>query len=479
MYKKYVILGCIIGINLLYNSCLPLHPDEAYYWVWSKNLQLSYYDHPPMVAYLIKLFTLFNDSEWTIRLVSVTAVSSASWTIYLLARKMFSERVAELSLILFLFIPLVQINYQVVTPDVPLLFFWTLTLYLAYGAIFESKKNFFPLSGIAIGLMLLSKYTGILLVAGLFIFLLTTPYRQLLCQKTFYVIPGLALAVFSPVLLWNGLHNWASFYYQLDHGIACNQMMGWLTFAEFWQNQALIANPIFFAALLYYLVKNIKKNVTDLKLAFLLWPFLFVLLFFNFTAMTKKVEANWPLPAYITGTILLAYWLDVYRNKWVPAIGIMMTVILLLLVRFPEEIPLLPDRINLKTPYYGYEELFQAGNAYLPTNGSIVLSDSYQNASMAWYYLKGRPEVYILTSSLPSNYDYWNERLINRNISEAVYFGGAEKLPELQRKFEKVEQLAILNFNNHYMSRTLYVYKCYHLLTVYQPQPSSLWPANR
>lgn len=463
MYKKYVILGCIISINLLYNFFLPLHPDEAYYWVWSKHLQLSYYDHPPMVAYLIKLFTLFSDSEWTIRLVSVTAVSSASWIIYLLARKMFSGKVAELSLILFLFIPLVQINYQVVTPDAPLLFFWALTLYFAYGAIFESKKNFFYWSGAAIGLMLLSKYTGILLVTGLFIFLLTTRYRPLLWHKSVYATVSLALFVFLPVLLWNGLHDWASFYYQLEHGIGHKQMISWLTLAGFWESQAGIANPIFFIALLYYVCKCVRKNVTDAKLAFLLWPFLFVLLFFSFTAMTKKVEANWPLPAYITGTILLAYWLDVYRNKWVPAAGIILTVILLVLVRFPEEVPLLPDRINLKTPYYGYKELFQSGSAYLPSTDLVILSDSYQNASMAWYYLKGRPEVYILTSSLPSNYDYWNEKLIGRTISEALYFGGPEKLPELQQKFERVEELDILTFNNRYIGRTLYVFKCYHL----------------
>jgi 4-amino-4-deoxy-L-arabinose transferase-like glycosyltransferase len=464
MSKKYALLCCVIFINLLYNFLLPLHPDEAYYWVWSKNLQLSYYDHPPMVAYLIKLFTLFSDSEWTIRLVSVTAISAAAWLIYLLARKMFGERVAELSLILFLFIPLVQINYQVVTPDVPLLLFWTATLYFAYAAIFEGQTKFFYWTGLAIGLMLLSKYTGILLVAGLFIFLLTTRYRPLLWHKSFYVTAGLALLVFSPVLLWNGLHNWTSFYYQLEHGIGRNHSINLLTLAEFWQNQAWVVNPIFFIALLYYSGKSGWKNLTDAKLAFLFWPLLFVLLFFNFTAMTKKVEANWPLPAYVTGTILLAHWLDTYRNKWVPAIGMIVTVILLVLIRFPEQIPLLPDRINLKVPYYGYKELFQSGSVYVPVVDPVILSDSYQNASMAWYYLSGRPNVYILTSSPPSNYDYWNEKLISKSISEAIYFGGPEKLPELQRKFEKVEQLDILTFNNRYVSRTLYVFKCYNFI---------------
>jgi hypothetical protein len=136
------------------------------------------------------------------------------------------------------------------------------------------------------------------------------------------------------------------------------------------------------------------------------------------------------------------------------------------LVRFPEEIPLLPNSINLKVPYYGYQELFQSGNAYLASDDLIILSDSYENASMAWYYLKGQPEVYILTSAPPSNYAYWNDRLRNKKVSNALYFGSSEKLPELQQKFERVDKLAALTFNNPYVSRTIYVFKCYHLLTV-------------
>ena len=338
-----------------------------------------------------------------------------------------------------------------------------MTLYFAYGAIFESKKKYFYWSGVAIGLMLLSKYTGILLIAALLGFLLTTRYRPLLWHKRFLGAASLALLVFSPVLIWNEFHGWASFSYQLHHGIAHTQIINWLTFTEFWGFQALVANPIFFLAMLYYSYKELRSNDTNAKLAFLLWPFLLVLLFFNFTALTKKVEANWPLPAYITGTILLAYWLDAYRNKWVPATGIALTIISLLLIRFPEEIPLLPDNINVKVPYYGYRELYHSGNSYL-ANNPIILSDNYQNASMAWYYLKGRPTVYILTSAPPSNYDYWNIELKGKRVSEALYFGGPEKLPELQQKFEKVEQLALLSFTNRYVSRSLAVFKCYHLL---------------
>ncbi|MBP2651853.1 MAG: dolichyl-phosphate-mannose-protein mannosyltransferase [Firmicutes bacterium] len=464
MKRKYILLLCTVFVNLLYNFFLPLHPDEAYYWVWSKNLQLSYYDHPPLVAYLIKFFTLFGNSEWTIRLASVAVVTASAWMVYLLARKMFSLKVAELSLILFLFLPIVQISFQVVTPDVPLLFFWTMTLYLAYGAIFESKQSFLYLSGITMGLLLLSKYTGILLASGLIIFLLTTSYRPLLWNKSFYVTMGLAIGVFSPVLLWNGLHNWVSFHYQLDHGIGQVQTTNWLTLIDYWQNQMLVANPIIFVGLLYYCLKYIRKNVTDAKLAFLLWPFLFVVLFFNFTAITKKVEANWPLPAYVTGSILLAYWLEANRKKSIAIAGAVVTVILLVVVRFPEKIPFWPNNINLKVPYYGYKELFQQGNKYLPVHDPVILSDTYQNASMAWYYLSGQPHVYILTSSLHSNYEFWNEKLINENVPEALYFGGAEQLPVLQRRFEHIEVLDVLIFNNCYVNRTLYVVKCYHLV---------------
>ena len=70
-YKVLLLFIGIVLLHLVFNSKLQIHFDEAYYWVWSQNLQLSYFDHPPMIAYLIKLTTLFSNSIFCIRLVSV------------------------------------------------------------------------------------------------------------------------------------------------------------------------------------------------------------------------------------------------------------------------------------------------------------------------------------------------------------------------------------------------------------------------
>ncbi len=460
-----ILLSLSIISNLIYNAFLPLHVDEAYYWVWTKNPQLSYFDHPPMVAYFIKLFTLLSDQEWFIHLGAVIAVSLTCWLVYQLAYEMFSRQTAAYSFVLFLFLPLTQIGHQVMTPDPPLLLFWTITVYFVHKAIFKLCHNCWYWAGISAGLMLLSKYTGILLLPAILLFLATTRYRQLLLTGKPYMAVLLGIIVFSPVIIWNWQHDWSSFAYQFNHGIAEEPVFNPATLVEFLGGQAGMANPVFFLAMLYYAITEIRRNVRDEKLAFLFWPFLFSLVFFTYTAMFKKAEANWPAPAYITGSILLGFWLEQQQKKRLIAVGLMASVFLLALVRLPELFPFLPKDLILKKQYFGHSNIMRAASIYITPGRTTVLSDSYQNASMAWYYLKGQPEVYILTDAPFSNYNYWQAKLSDRPVEEAVYIGSPDRLPQLQRLFEEVAPLDTLAYQDKYISRSFAVYKCTNLRT--------------
>lgn len=457
-----LLLALLTLINLTYNAFLPLHPDEAYYWVWAQNLQLSYFDHPPMIAYVIKLFTLFQHNEWTIRLTAVFCLTISSVLVYRLASRLFSERAAFYALLVYQFMPISQIGYQMVTPDAPLALFWTTTLYAAYKAIFERQKSYFLLAGLSAGLLLLSKYTGILLLAAIFLFLVTGRYRHLLMEKHVYAAIFLTLIIFSPVLVWNWQNDWVSFRFQFSHGIAEEKVFSPITLARFLVGEAGVVNPFFFFAFLYYTLANLRRNLSQEKLSFLTWPFLIMLLFFTYTAMFKKAELNWPAPAYISGSILLGYWLAERKNKWVPTAGCILTIILLILVRVPEFFPFLPNTAVLKSQYYGYNELFRNASRSIDPSREVVLSDSYQNASMAWYYLEGNPHVYILTSTRISNYDYWESRLAGKPLPRAVYVGPPDKLAQLQQLFERVEEVDRLHYQSDRVNRTFAVYRCYN-----------------
>jgi 4-amino-4-deoxy-L-arabinose transferase-like glycosyltransferase len=109
------------------NNNVPLLGDEAYYWLWSRNLDLSYFDHPPMVAYLIKIFTLFSNKIYMVRMTSVFCMTICSLYTYKLAKEIYNEKVAFLSLITLILSPTTIVGYRVITPDSPLVLFWSMS----------------------------------------------------------------------------------------------------------------------------------------------------------------------------------------------------------------------------------------------------------------------------------------------------------------------------------------------------------------
>ncbi|ACL70631.1 ArnT family glycosyltransferase [Halothermothrix orenii] len=462
--KARIIYSVVVGFSALYNFTLPLHPDEAYYWVWSRNLQLSYFDHPPMVAYLIKMMTLLGQHEFVIRLVSVFCVAGAAYLVYRLAEDMFNSRVAEISLGVFLFMPLVQSGFIVVTPDSPLVFFWTLTFYCFYNYVFREKRKYIYLAGIAAGMLLLSKYTGVLLLGSLFFYLTFSKKRKLFKRPELYAAGVLALLVFLPVIIWNYQHGWASFKFQFSHGVADKKVFNPSALGEFIASQVMVFNPVFATGFLILFIKNIKDVIKNKYLYLLTWPFAFTLLFFVYNSAFKKAEANWAGPAYITAAIILAYWIDKHKLKKFFIAGLIMAIFLIIVMRFPEFIPGYPEQAVLKKDFYGHNFIYSEASQYL--GPGIILSDSYQNASEAQFYLKGRPEVYIITQTRYSNYNLWSkevkENIENGEIKEAIYIGASDKKDELLTYFDDVYLLDRIKYNGRFVQRLFYVYRCYN-----------------
>lgn len=461
MSKRSKILLLVSTIfNLIYNTTLPLHPDEAYYWAWSRHLELSYFDHPPMVAYFIRLTTLFSQSEFAIRLTAVICMTVAAWVLYRLSLGLFGEHIADISLLIMMFLPVTQAGYLIVTPDSPLVLFWSLTLYCIYAALWEKKSRFFYWAGISAGLLLLSKYTGILLFPAIFLFLLLSKFRKELTRRDIYITLSLALIIFAPVIIWNAQNDWVSFRFQLTHGMGGDREYSLKHLGDFLGGQAFVANPIFMLAILYYAIRYIKANFRDEKLLFLATPFLFTFAFFLYGGLSKKSEANWAVPAYLTGTILLAYWISKYNRRWIYYSGIALTVVMIVLMKFPEVIPSLPEKLVMKSQFMGYKEIFERGRKYTQQPGTIVLSDSYQNASEARYYLGKEPDVYILTPKRISMYDFWKRDIEDNPLKNAVFFGSDVSLTALQEYFTDIKLIDTLHYQNRYIKREMRVYRC-------------------
>src|ERR1700731_1999173 len=113
----------LVALRLVGATWTPLTFDEAYYWMWSKHLAFGYYDHPPMVALVIRLGTMIlGDTELGVRLVSILSALPMSYAVFRASAILFGgARVAASAVILLNVTLMAAVGTLIVTPDAPLL----------------------------------------------------------------------------------------------------------------------------------------------------------------------------------------------------------------------------------------------------------------------------------------------------------------------------------------------------------------------
>lgn len=423
MQLKLLLLAVLI-INGIFNSQFQLHYDETYYWVWSKHPALSYFDHPPMIAYMMYLSSKLGYSEFFVRLPALITGMVMLITMYALSYRMFGQKVAVIATYLGISWPLLQGVLLISTPDSPLIMFWALTLYAFYIGVFENKLYYIYLSGVLFGLTFLSKYTAVLLIPGFFLFLVFSPnYRKMLLNKHLYLAFILSLIVASPVFIWNYENHWISFVYQITHGYDHAKNLRFDSLSDFITGQFGVAGPFMSIAMLYYFVKNLKEIIHDDKLAFLFWTFIFIIIFFAHSSCYGYSGANWTMPGFISAFILLAYYLVKNNNIWVYKASLTLIIIATFVVKMPTL--MLPRAIASKVSaisvFYGNRELANEVNQYLTPN-TLLLACDYGNASRLWYYLDNTRKVYVLPRfKFANGYEYWKSNQIDLQGRTGVF----------------------------------------------------------
>lgn len=289
--------------------------DEAYYWDWSRHLNLGYVDHPPMIAYVIFFFTtLGGDSEFMVRLGSVIFATGVSLLIYLLSRNLFEdEKVGFFAALLFNLIPGFVLIGNLATPDAPLLFFWTLTLYLTHKALTRARHWY--LAGAALGLALLCKYIAILLVPSVLLFLLCSPdHRRWLRRKEPYLALFFAFIIFTPVILWNAAHGWISFVYQLGHGALEAQTESFSGgLLEYTASQLVVLSPVTYIFCLGATLVSGWRGMVKRDNCFLLLFCASTPTILFFTLLNGM--PHWAFPGYVGAVIALARLLQLFLRS--------------------------------------------------------------------------------------------------------------------------------------------------------------------
>jgi len=280
-------------IKLVISAWMPLSSDESYYWVWSKHLQLSYYDHPPMIAYLInigyKLFPFGQALRWP-----AVLISHCSWLFWYSLIKgrhpeTFDSTKVKLWFSFLLLNPLLGWGGLLALPDAPLLFFWSAALYSAHQWLDKKTLLWAILLGTTLGLGFLSKYHIVLFVPCLLIWIIWDQrWHDIKWSQVPYII-FFGLLFCTPVLIWNYQNDFISFKFQLKHGLQENgYKFDWTL------NYLLSQFLLLFPSVVFLLVKF--KRSENLRW---LWAFgTFPLFFFFLSSLKAPTEANWPLIGY-------------------------------------------------------------------------------------------------------------------------------------------------------------------------------------
>src|SRR3954454_10103484 len=237
----------LVVLRLVSAAYTPLTFDEAYYWTWSRHLAGGYYDHPPMVALLIRLGTLLaGDTELGVRLVSILLALPMSFAVYRTAEMLFGgRRVAATATILLNVTLMAAVGTMIVTPDAPLLVASSFVLFCLAKLLATGRGAWWLAAGSAVGLALLSKYTALFFGPAILIWLIAVPkLRRWLISPWPYLGAVVAFAIFSPVILWNADHQWVSLIKQLGRARIEDFTLAYV--GELIPTQIAVATPFVF-----------------------------------------------------------------------------------------------------------------------------------------------------------------------------------------------------------------------------------------
>lgn len=471
----------IIGITILRAIILTqtsLVPDETYYWDWSRFLSLGYFDHPPMIAWLTYLTTaILGDNLVGIKAVPLIGGLGTSIILFLFGKR-FLERESGIILLILLgnFTLVFAIGGLILTPDIPMIFFWTLALLFAYKALFEENNRAWPALGVAIGLGLLSKYVFVLFGLALFLVIMFGKnHGKLLRSWKPWTALLITFLVYLPNIIWNIQNNWISYRFQLGHGSHNPDFWRRLQyFSEYVGSQVGLLSPLVFITLILATIFILKNIRSDNRLLFLLIFTYVPWLFFAYISWSRRVEANWPAPAMMTAIILVVwYWeraKDKQRLRRFINYGIIFSFLTTVIIILHSLYPFLPIEHQKDRTYEArgwkslIEQVYQLRKQLDPTSKLPLCANSYQLTSLLAYYNPDQPRTFALNvDSRPNHYALLTQR--TKALQDTFLFVEELRKGQLDWKFQKVFQ----NYETvKYVDRelTLFYYKWYGIYKV-------------
>lgn len=401
-------------LHLLVMGRFELSGDEAHYALFAYHLDWSYFDHPPLVGWLLATLLPLSDSEFTLRLWPLFLSLLSSWLLYRLTRQIYPQSspwVALVAVALLHSALVFQLLSLAMLPDTPLIPLGLAAAIMLHRAVVEGEARAWLGVGLLFGLAGLSKYTAVILVVSAALLVGWGNWRSLRGPWPWLGV-ALAALLITPVLWWNYLNDWISISYQLGHGMPQRawslERLG-LSFA----GQLLAYGPLLVVAGIAAGAARFRRD----EHRFALLMALPLLLFFGWNSGYELALPHWTVLGWALLSPLAAHWLvSNWANRAVKVLawtGALYSVLLTLVFHSALFAPWLPfeEEAYPLADLYGWNEVAQRAVALAEErSGSdderlTIFAGNWSFAShIAWY---ARPAAVKVTDGRYTQNDIW------------------------------------------------------------------------
>jgi dolichol-phosphate mannosyltransferase len=304
----------IVMLKLFYLGIPELLFEEAYYWNYAQHLAIGYLDHPLVVAWTIKIFTvLLGNNEFAVRIGAFIYWFVTAFFTFKLTSEIFNKRIAYHALLLVALLPAFFSFGFFMSPDAPLTACWSASIYYIYQALIREQSKAWIYFGISLGVGMSSKYTILLLAIAIFLFMLFDKQgRKWFLRPQPYVAAVIALALFSPVIIWNIQHDWLSFTFQSTGRLENGHHF---SLPRFISNLLIILTPIGIMSVIAVIsssqsilirCKEISMQFNDRTYWLLIWLSLFPVGIYAILSLVSTSKLNWTGPCWLAMIPFLA-----------------------------------------------------------------------------------------------------------------------------------------------------------------------------
>jgi 4-amino-4-deoxy-L-arabinose transferase-like glycosyltransferase/membrane-associated phospholipid phosphatase len=470
----YLVIGLLLArLAYLASGTIELSEDEAYQWLWSKHLDLSYYSKPPMIAYAQFLGTsLWGDTEFGVRFLSPVLAAVLGVVLLRFFAREVSARAGFWLVLIITATPLAAVGSTLITIDPLNVFFWTLAMVSGWRAVQHDSTRLWLWTGLWMGLSFLSKYTGLFQWLSWAVFFALWPAARGQLRRPG---PWLALGVNAlctlPVLIWNAQHGWITLAHLSDRsGLHKPWSLRPGPFFEFLGAEAALLNPVFFVAAAWAAVAIWRRAPRHALAVFCFSMGVPVFVIYGFYTLRARVQPNWIAPAVLPLLCLaVIHWEERWRQgaravaRWLAAglvSGLAAVVVMhdtglisrLTGVRLPPK----SDPLRRVSGSREMARIVNVARQRLAAEGRpvFVIGDHYGLTALLTFYLpeakaavRSEALVYYQSTDFPRNQFYFWPGYRGRRGHHAIYVRQAETPgpapPSLREEFESVTDLGM------------------------------------